>query len=314
MKRVAVVGPNAGCAGGGGSCAYGADGATPIDAQHGAYTWASAPTVMVLDAINASVGSPGGLSSVVYVQGANWTDYTPSQLAAAAAAAAAADVTIAVVGDTWCNYDCGTCAEGIDADSLDLPGGQLALLAAVAKTGTPLVVVLIHGRPATFGAGPFAAFGPNNALLGDVGALLAAWRPGEEGGAAVWDILRGAVNPSGRLTQSWLRNAGAVRGPSSPWFQPRINGLQLAYVTEPTTPLFPFGFGLSYFSPSLAPALEVSPSGPLVAGMAFNVTVLASTAGPAGKLVVQASVLTRGGSRGLRTRCDEMHDHALASP
>jgi beta-glucosidase len=117
---------------------------------------------------------------------------------------------------------------------------QLALLAAVAATGTPIVVVLIHGRPATFGAGPFSSFGPNSALLGSFSALLSAWRPGEEGGNAVWDILRGAVNPSGRLTQSWLRNVGAVRGPSSPWFQPRANGLQVK-VLQRGTALTPAG-------------------------------------------------------------------------
>ena len=134
---------------------------------------------------------------------------------------------IAVVGDTWCNYGCGTCAEGLDADTIDLPGGQLALLAALtSQSTTPVVVVLIHGRPATFGAGPFSVYGPNNALLDELDALLAAWRPGEEGGNAVWDILRGVVSPSGRLTQNWLRNVGSVRGPASPWFQPRANGLQ----------------------------------------------------------------------------------------
>ena len=72
---------------------------------------------------------------------------------------------------------------------------QLALLAALAASGTPVVVLLVHGRPATFG--------PGNAVLDDLAALVVGWRPGEEGGPAFVNLLMGRANPSGRLTQNW---------------------------------------------------------------------------------------------------------------
>lgn len=94
---------------------------------------------------------------------------------------------------------------GRDRDDLDPPGGQLALLRAVAELGKPLIVVLVNCRPMTFGAAD------GNALLRNVTALLAAWRPGTEGARAVVDLLFGQVEPSGRLAQNWIRSVGQVR-------------------------------------------------------------------------------------------------------
>ena len=75
-------------------------------------------------------------------------------------------------------------------------------------------VCLLCDSPATFGAGPSAATGPFNALLSKLGSVLAAWRPGQAGGPAIWDLLTGKENPSGHLAQSWVRSVGAIRGPS----------------------------------------------------------------------------------------------------
>ena len=83
------------------------------------------------------------------------------------AAAKAADVAVLVLGDG--DRDCG---EWHDRDNLDLAGGQLSLLQAIAGVAPKTIVVLVHGRPQTFGLG--------NAVLAKVDALIAAWRPGEE--------------------------------------------------------------------------------------------------------------------------------------
>ena len=74
-----------------------------------------------------------------------------------------------------------------------------------------LFLVCNNRRPATFGRG--------NAVLGKVDALIAAWRPGEEAGTAILNVLSGGVNPSAKLAQSWPRTAGHVHSGSSPWLQ-----------------------------------------------------------------------------------------------
>lgn len=234
VTRVAVVGPNGGCPGGGGEC-------PAATAYRGGYCSGGSPTLTVLDALNALPGV-----TATFTPGADMLNASDvSGIPAALAAAAAAQVVIAVLGDTASGFGKGTCAEGIDADTLDLPGSQLPLLAALVAQSphTPVVLVGVHGRPFTLGAGPFGVGGGNNALLSALPAVLAAWRPGEEGGGAIVDILRGAINPSGRLTANWVRNVGALRGPANPYFQARGSPSK-AYVTEPSTALFPFGFGL----------------------------------------------------------------------
>lgn len=174
-----------------------------------------------------------------------------------------------------------------DSDTADLPGSQLALIDAVLnKTSTPVIVVLFNCRPATFGAGPFSEFGANNALLSRIPAVVVGWRPGEEGGPATWDVLTGAVNPSGRLTQNWVRTAAAVKGPASPYLQQRGCTTD-DYVTEPASPLFPFGHGLSYSTFAVS-GVTISPdpaSTTFTPTDTFTVSgTVSATAGPAGRL------------------------------
>lgn len=136
------IGPNAGCAAGPtAEC-------QASDAYRGGYCNGGSHTVTLYEALAGVAGI-----NVSFAVGADQLDYNTTGLAAAVAAAAAAQVAIVVVGDTTMGFGKGTCAEGIDADTIDLPGGQLALLSAVAATGTPTITVLVHGRPATFGSG-----------------------------------------------------------------------------------------------------------------------------------------------------------------
>ncbi|MBO0842385.1 MAG: glycoside hydrolase family 3 C-terminal domain-containing protein [Nocardioides sp.] len=157
-----------------------------------------------------------------------------SGIPAAVSAAASADVAVVVVGDQAGLFGRGTVGEGNDSESLDLPGVQRSLVEAVVATGTPVVLVLVTGRP----------YAVDWALEGEArpAAVLQAFFPGEEGGPAIARVISGAVNPSGRLPVSLPRTAGAQ--PYS-YLQPLLGGPSEVTSTDPT-PVRPFGFGLSY--------------------------------------------------------------------
>lgn len=125
--RIAVIGPNAGCE----SDAPGLNSCDAIDAQLGGYTNSGARVVTVRAAIEAAAAAQG--FSAVYARGCNIDDANLTMIPAAVAAAAASDVAVVVLGDSADGYGSGSCAEGIDADQLDLVGGQLALLDALIK-------------------------------------------------------------------------------------------------------------------------------------------------------------------------------------
>ena len=146
-------------------------------------------------------------------------------------AAANADVCVAVLGDRAGLFGRGTSGEGCDAPDLNLPGEQGALLDALLETGTPVVLVLLTGRP-------YALGGYADRLAG----IVQAFFPGEEGASAVAGVLTGRVNPSGRLPVSVPRGSGG-----EPWtyLQPQL-GLASTISNIDPTPLFPFGHGLSY--------------------------------------------------------------------
>ena len=144
--------------------------------------------------------------------------------------AAGADVAVVVVGE-WQSM----IGEQASRSSLELPGRQLELLQAVVDTGTPTVLLVMSGRPLDL---RWAAE--------NVPAILDIWYPGTQGGAAVANLLFGDVSPGGKLPFTWPRSVGQVPMIYSHTrsHEPQNQGRR--YWDEPSTPLFPFGHGLSY--------------------------------------------------------------------
>jgi beta-glucosidase len=121
--------------------------------------------------------------------------------------------------------------------SLNLPGNQGELVRAIHRTGTPVVVVLINGRPLTI-----------NWTAENVPAVVEAWFPGQEGGNAVAELLFGKINPSGKLTMTFPKSVGQIplhynHYPQKNWDHEKYGE---RYVDIEDEPLFPFGYGLSY--------------------------------------------------------------------
>lgn len=117
-----------------------------------------------------------------------------------------------------------------DVDHLDLVGQQEELAKAIIKTGKPLVILLINGRPLSI-----------NYLEDNAPAIIECWYLGQETGHAVADVLFGKVNPSGKLTVTFPRNIGQL-----PCYYNRKPSRFRSYVNTNSSPLFPFGYGLSY--------------------------------------------------------------------
>jgi beta-glucosidase len=150
----------------------------------------------------------------------------PARVAAAAATAAAADYAIVVVGDTV-NLN----GEHKSTATLELQGGQIALLDAVAATGTPMIVVLIDGKPHAL---PPSALG--------AAAIVQAFNPGMRGGQAIAELLFGLIEPAGRMPVSAARHVG-----QQPVFYNQTRGQHGSRYADLTQdPLFAFGEGLSY--------------------------------------------------------------------
>ena len=228
--KVAVVGPNA----------------DNVYNMLGDYTapQADGKVVTVFNGIKALIGE----ASCVYAKGCAVRDTQDSDIPAAVAAAEKVDVVVAVVGgssarDFKTSYeDTGAassvqqfvsdmeCGEGFDRATLDLLGRQMELLDALKKTGKPLVVVYIEGRPLN-----------KNWADENANALLTAYYPGEQGGNAIADVLFGDYNPAGRLPVSVPRHMGQL-----PVYYNKPVPAAHDYVEMSAQPLYPFGFGLSY--------------------------------------------------------------------
>ncbi len=153
-----------------------------------------------------------------------------AELDRAVTMAGESDVAVLVLGE-WQNM----IGEAASRSSLELPGGQLALLQAVVATGTPVVLLVMNGRPLDL---RWAAE--------NVPAILDIWYPGTQGGAAVADVIFGDVAPGGKLPFSWPRAVGQVPVIYSHTISHEPGNQGRRYWDEASTPLFPFGHGLSY--------------------------------------------------------------------
>ena len=196
--------------------------------------------------------------------------------------AQSADLIIMVLGES-----ADMAGEFASRGSLDLPGRQEELLKAISALGKPVVLVLLNGRPLSI-----------NWAAENVPAILEAWEPGSEGGNAVADILFGDVNPGGKLPVCFPRN-----GNHAPLYYARTithlpessEQYRSRYWDSPTTPLYPFGFGLSYttfeFSNLTVSAEQVK------VGEHVNISVDVTNSGPvAGDEVAQLYIHQKWGS------------------
>ena len=209
LRSVAVIGPY------GGAAMTGGGGSSHVD------------PLLTVSPVRGIEQQAGRGTSVSYTSG--------SDLAAAVAAARSASVAVVMVGDTE--------SEGHDQPSLSLPGDQDQLVAAVARANPRTVVVVKSGNPVLM---PW---------LPAVPAVIEAWYPGEEDGAAVAAVLFGAADPSGKLPVTFPASASQTPTSSKAQFPGTggkveySEGLDVGYRgydAEDITPLFPFGYGLSY--------------------------------------------------------------------
>ena len=171
------------------------------------------------------------LPDVGYARGCDVATADRSGFAEAVARARSAELVVAVVGDEAGLFGHGTSGEGCDVTDLTLPGVQQELLQALADTGTPVVAVLVTGRPYALGE-----------VADRLAAVVQAFFPGEEGGRAIAGVLTGRVTPSGKLPVEIPRLSGAQ--PSTYLRSPNAS-LHAGSDVDPT-PLFAFGHGLSY--------------------------------------------------------------------
>jgi beta-xylosidase len=230
LKTVAVIGPNA------------------ADTHLGGYSRQPLHTVSILEGIRERLAATG--VNVLYAQGCKITDgiegwrgwyennvklvdprTQEDNIRAAAATARKADVAIVIIGgdetttrEAWSEQHLG------DRSSLNMLGAQRQLVKAVFDTGTPTIVFLINGRPLSI-----------NWVAANIPAILEGWYLGAEGGTAAANVLFGDVDPGGKLPVTFPRSVGQL-----PDFYDHKPSRNRSYAFVDSSPLFPFGYGLSY--------------------------------------------------------------------
>lgn len=208
-------------------------------------------------------------TTINYTKGCDVTGDNTEGFAEAVRIAKKADVAIVVLGES-----AAMSGEAASRASLDLPGRQSALLKALYETGAPIVVILMNGRPLSI-----------NWAVEHIPAIIEAWHPGVQGGNAIADVLYGDYNPRGKLAVTFPRSVGQIPiyynhentgRPASP-----DKKYTSKYLDTPDTPLFPFGYGLSYTK------FEYS-----------NLRISADTITPEGTITVRADIKNLGDYEG----------------
>lgn len=165
-------------------------------------------------------------TKIKYVKGCNILDFKLNEINKAKEAAKNADIAIVVVGESL-----ETNGEDKDVASLDLQGLQEKLVEAVYSTGTPTIVVLINGRPLS-----------TRWIAENIPGVVEAWNCGEAGGDAISDVIFGDYNPSGKLPITVPRHVGQLPA----YYNYKPTPVTLPLVDMSSSPLYEFGFGLSY--------------------------------------------------------------------
>ena len=278
LKSIALIGPNA------------------DQVQFGDYCWSknNEDGVTVLRGLRERLGDKVRIN---YAKGCDLAGLSTDGFAAALEAARKSDVAIIVLGDTsmilsgvgWEDKTLpasGTVGEGYDVTDPVPPGRQQELVREIMKSGKPVIVVFLNGRPYSV---PW--------MKEQVPAIVEAFYPGERQGYAVADVLLGAVNPSGRLAMTVPQSAGHI--PTVHDYKPSGRGFYHApgapdklgrdYVFASPAPLWAFGYGLSYTSFKYSD-LNVETPAVSVPGDLVVSFLLANAGARAGKEVAQVYV------------------------
>jgi beta-glucosidase len=278
LRSIAVIGPNA------------------DQVQFGDYCWSKSNRdgVTILRGLRERLGDRVQIN---YAKGCELAGVSAAGFAAALEAAQKSDVAIVVLGDTsmilsgvgWEDKTLpasGTVGEGYDVTDPVPPGVQQELVREVVKSGKPVIVVFLNGRPYSV---PW--------MNEQVPAIVEAFYPGERQGYAVADVLLGAVNPSGRLAMTVPQSAGHI--PTVHDYKPSGRGFYHApgapgklgrdYVFSSPAPLWAFGHGLSYTRFKYSDLAVETPAVPAHGDLVVSF-VLANTGARAGKEVAQVYV------------------------
>ncbi|NJC28457.1 glycoside hydrolase family 3 N-terminal domain-containing protein [Neolewinella antarctica] len=259
LKSIAVIGPNA------------AEVRLPNGryTQMGGYSGIPPYFTSVIEGIEAKVGDK---IQVNYAEGAALKSESTAGFAEAVAAARRSDVVILAIGGST-----ETCGEGTDRETLDLFGVQEELVKAIEATGKPIVAVLLNGRPLAI-----------NYLAENIPAIIEGWYLGMRTGEALADVIFGDYNPGGKLTVSFPRGVGQI--PVTYLERPDFVGSGSGqYRFADKTPLYPFGFGLSYTTFAYGEPTLLAPAIALADSTTVSVTVT-NTGDRAGEEVVQLYV------------------------